>query len=306
MAFGFSVVTLCVALIAFVAAQDLSLVDTLNTRAELSNLTYFLTRSPDFVSWLEALENVTLLAPNNKAFQQLTGSEDIKSAEVDQDGMEALLRYHLLNGTYSAFGSGEYQSIPSLLRPLDLANATAGQVVVARGSSATNTTRFFSGLLARSSTVGAPIDFGSGIIHVIDRTLALPQTFTNTAEDRLFLTAEPFADAQIAIPNSNVTKTLDELFDVTVFLPMNHSVRDIGSLIENMTRKELDRVVAYHILDQRLVINAEAPPNGTFETLEGSEVSIFQSNGHPFVNSVRIVGSPDWIFTGGVIYIVDG
>lgn len=179
-------------------------------------------------------------------------------------------------------------------------------MVIAKGSANSNTTIFYSGLKERSFTVGLPIQFRSGIIHVIDNTLTLPQTFTDTAEGGLFLTAEAFADAQIAIPDSETTSTLDELSDITVFLPMNHSAREIGNLIESMTRKELDRVIAYHTLNQRLVIDPEAPPNGTFKTLEGSEVSIFQANGHAFVNSARIVSPPNWLFTGGFIYLIDG
>lgn len=303
MAVGFAVFTLCVAL---VAAQDLGIIDTLNAHAELSNLTYYLTRSQDFVSWLVSLENVTLLAPDNHAFKLLTSSTDIASVEVDEDGMEALLKYHILNGAYSDFGSGEYRSIPTLLQPPDYSNVTGGQMVVAQSASITRTSRFFSGLLTQSSTIGDPIEFGSGIIHVIDSTLTLPQTFTDTAEDGLFLTAEAFADAEIPVPSSEMPKTLDQLSDITVFLPMNHSVREIGNLVENMTRAELDRVIAYHTLDQRLVINLEEPPNGTYMTFEGSEVSIFPSNGYAFVNSARIVGSPNWLFTGGVIYIIDG
>lgn len=303
MVFVLAVVAFCVAL---VTAQDLALIDALKAQAELSSLTYLLTRSQDFVSWLEGLENVTLLAPDNTAFQQLTGSTDIASADVDEDGVQALLKYHILNGTYGNFGSGEYRSIPSLLQPSDYANVTGGQIVVAQGSSITTASRFISGLLQRSSTIGDPIEFGSGVIHVIDKTLTLPQTFTDTAEDRLFLTAEAFAEAEIAVPGSESPQTLDQLSDITVFLPMNHSVREIGNLIEKMTRAELDQVVAYHTLDQRLVINLEEPPNGTYMTLEGSEVSIFPSNGHTFVNSARIVGSPDWLFTGGAIYIIDG
>ncbi|KAK5045258.1 hypothetical protein LTR84_009364 [Exophiala bonariae] len=306
MAFGFSLFALCVAFSAFVTAQDLSITDALKGHAELSNLTYYLTKSQDFVTWLGSRENITLLAPNNQAFKLLAGTADIANVEVDQDGLEALLKYHLLNGTYSTFGSGEYESIPSLLEQPDFTNVTGGQVVVAKASATSNTTRFYSGLKERSFTVGSAIQFKSGIIHVIDNVLTLPQTFTDTAEDRLFLVAEPFADAQIAFPDSAVTKTLDELSDITVFLPMNHSVREVGNLIEKMNRKDFDRMIAYHTLDQRLVIEPEAPPAGTYKTLEGSDVTIFQANGHVFVNSARIVSSPDWLFTGGVIYIIDG
>ncbi|KEF62981.1 uncharacterized protein A1O9_00956 [Exophiala aquamarina CBS 119918] len=303
MLFRLAGVTLCIAL---VTAQDLTLFEALKAHAELSNLTYLLTRSQDFVSWLDSLENITLLAPDNNAIENLTGSTDITSVEVDEDGTQALLKYHILNGTYSSFGTSEYRSIPSLLQPSDYSNVTGGQIVVAQGSSITNISRFISGLLHRSSTIGDPIEFKSGMIHVIDTTLTLPQAFTDTAEDRLFLAAEAFAKAEIAAPSSEAPQTLDELSDVTVFLPMNHSIREIGNLIEKMSRAELDRVVAYHTIDQRLVINLEEPPNGTYMTLEGSEVSIFPSNGHAFINSARIVGSPDWLFTGGAIYIIDG
>jgi len=303
MVFLSAIVAFCVTL---VAAQDLALIETLKAHAELSNLTYLLTRSQGFVSWLEGLENVTLLAPDNNAFHQLTGTTDITSVEVDEDANQALLRYHILNGTYKSFGSGERHSIPSLLQPSEFANVTGGQMVVTQGSSITTTTRFISGLLQRSTTIGDPVEFNSGIIHVVDRALTLPQTFTDTADHALFLTAGAFVEAEMTVPGSEAPQTLDQLSDITVFLPMNHSVREIGNLIEKMTREDLDRVVAYHTIDQRLVIDLEEPLNGTYMTLEGSEVSIFPSNGHAFINSARIVSTPDWLFAGGAIYIIDG
>jgi uncharacterized surface protein with fasciclin (FAS1) repeats len=109
------------------------------------------------------------------------------------------------------------------------------------------------------------------------------------------------------VPYLDTNLTIDELSDVTIFLPMNYSLQEIGNVIQNMSKDEWDRVVSYHIIDQVLEINPDAPPSGMYTTYaEGTEVSIFANDGEVFINNARIVGNPAWIFRGGVIYTIYG
>ena len=157
-----------------------------------------------------------------------------------------------------------------------------------------------------SESVDEPVNFTSGFIHVIDSFLTLPQTFKATAEDQDMLGAPAFADAAITVPGTLTNVTIDQLSDVTVFLPMNYSLQEIGNVIENMTLADFDRLVAYHVVDQVLDINAGYPPSGYYSTYEGSGVTIFSQNGFVFINNARVVGSPDWLFKGGMIYTIYG
>lgn len=100
------------------------------------------------------MKNITILAPSNDALGALTSSNDSTSLLFDSDYVQALLSYHVLNGTYydSSFGN-ESIFIPTMLTNESYSNVTDGQVVEARLSD--NNVTFFSALKQNASVVTA-------------------------------------------------------------------------------------------------------------------------------------------------------
>lgn len=287
-------------------AQGQSIIDAIGGVPELSNLTDYISRFPAFVSWLEEQENITLLAPSNEAFSELDDPAVVTVLPDDETAAQALLRYHVLDGIHSTFGPGDLQLIPTALQPGEYANVTGGQIVVAQASRWSTQATIWSGLLTSSQTTGDHLNVTAGVVHMIDSFLTLPQPFTWTTEGLGILGAVAFANAELGSPDSAHQTTVDHLSDVTIFLPMNYSLQEVGNVLQNMSKTELDRVLSYHIVDQILDIDLDAPPNATYSTLEGTEVSIFAANDYAFINNARIVGKANWLFSGGIIYTIYG
>jgi hypothetical protein len=128
------------ALAATASAQ--SLTKALSQQPSLSNLTTYLGLFPSLVTQLESLKNVTLLAPNNQAFEALLNSTP--SLASNPGLLESVLTYHVLNGSYANFSSSA-AFIHTALMNTTYANVTGGQVVEAIGTS--NGTTFYSGKL---------------------------------------------------------------------------------------------------------------------------------------------------------------
>ncbi len=303
--------------IAFVAAQTEGIFETLNTIPELSELVTYLHKYPGLTTWLQGLSDITFLAPSNDAFDALSLSTSIPSLPLDENNAEVLISYHVLQGMFYGFGydgdlDGDLDGYLQLATA-ELSHAeanesmvTGGEIVVARGSSWSSAVTFTSGDLHMSESYGEPLNFSGGVIYTIDSFLRLPQTFKESANQQDMLGGDAFADAVISVPGTLTNVTIDDLSGVTIFLPMNYSLQEIGNVIENMNKTEFDRLVSYHIVDMVLDIQPDSPPSGYYQTYEGTGVTIFSSNGFVFINNARIVGSPDWIFRGGMIYTIYG
>jgi uncharacterized surface protein with fasciclin (FAS1) repeats len=98
--------------------------------------------------------NITVLAPSNEAFAAFLNSSAGTAAASIPSTVEALLSYHVLNGTYpaSAF-TNTSQFIPTFLTNSSYANVTGGQRVEAV-LNGTNV-EIFSGLLQKSTVTTA-------------------------------------------------------------------------------------------------------------------------------------------------------
>lgn len=113
---------------AFAQTQDLNA--TLSGIPELSNLTSYYISLPDSLSALSAARNITILAPSNNAFEQLLSSPLGAALTNDPDLVQAMLTYHVLNGSYSSSQITEdSQFIPTLLTDPRYTNVTGGQRV---------------------------------------------------------------------------------------------------------------------------------------------------------------------------------
>ncbi|KAL9104363.1 MAG: hypothetical protein Q9187_008912 [Circinaria calcarea] len=140
-----------VALAATVSGQSLTSV--LGNNTELSNLTSLV--PPSILSTLLTAQNITILAPSNAAFAKLINSPaGAALAANDTAAIQALLMYHVLNGTYYASAINSTPTFPpTMLSDTAYTNVTGGQRVeaIAQGNNVT----FFSGLLQNSTVTQA-------------------------------------------------------------------------------------------------------------------------------------------------------
>jgi uncharacterized surface protein with fasciclin (FAS1) repeats len=107
--------------------QSQALLSVLQEHPELSTFNHYVNASTSLTSLLSTVDNVTLLAPSNTAFQAWTSNQ---SPALSDDQMEASLMYHLVHGVFPAVSfSKRPQFAGSFLTNTSYANVTGGQRV---------------------------------------------------------------------------------------------------------------------------------------------------------------------------------
>ena len=142
------------ALAATASAQTMNLTATLMNNSMLSNLTSYVSLFPSVLSSLESATNITILAPSNAAFSMLLNSSAGMALANNTAAIQAILTYHVLNGTYYASNiTSNATFVPTMLTNPTYANVTGGQRVeaITEGMNVT----FFSGLLQNATVMQA-------------------------------------------------------------------------------------------------------------------------------------------------------
>lgn len=93
----FSLLSLSFAATAFGQAVP-DLVTLLGDTSELSGLLSLVSTFPEIVSALGAAENITVFAPDNRAFETFTKMYEARN--ITRESVAALLSYHVLNGSF--------------------------------------------------------------------------------------------------------------------------------------------------------------------------------------------------------------
>ena len=119
--------------------------------SSLSALNGMVLSNPDILSAFNEASNITVLAPNNAAIRRFIDESPSGSiSRYGPDALAALLRYHILNGTYYASGlsaGNNHLFIPTYLTNSTYTNVTGGQRVEA-------------------ANVNGKINFNSGLEHI--------------------------------------------------------------------------------------------------------------------------------------------
>lgn len=142
------------ALAATASAQStMNLTAALGSNPDLSSLTAMIASNPQLLAMLSNATNITILAPSNMAFSKMSNTS-MGGMTNNTNLVQALLSYHVLNGTHSSSSIGNMTSfIPTMLTNPMYANVTGGQRVEALMTGKNVT--FFSGLQANSSVTQA-------------------------------------------------------------------------------------------------------------------------------------------------------
>merc|ERR1712054_414002 len=163
----------------------------------LSSLNDLVGNYPDFAATLASWEDVTILAPSNDALETLMNS-DAGSMLDNDEFVQSLLRYHVLNGTvYSSNITQTPIFAPTYLNSSMYSNVTGGQVVAAQMED--GEAQFVSGLKQVSTVSEANVNYTNGVVHIIEGTVAYSSDLSNTS-----LTTLQGDDVEITIANGAV------------------------------------------------------------------------------------------------------
>ncbi|KAI4862821.1 FAS1 domain-containing protein [Hypoxylon rubiginosum] len=283
------------ALASVASAQTPSLTDALGSlNSSLSSLNALLGSNSQITDALNNLQNVTVLAPSNDALNALDG--DTARLLTNSDYLQALLNYHVLNGTYynTSFGDDSV-FIPTALTNETYTNVTGGQVVEARLND--NNVTFFSALKQNASIVTPNVNFTGGTIHIINSLLVIPQNVSETLSNANLSAAEG------AINTANLTDSIGNTHDITIFAPNNDAFNAIGSLVSNLTSDQLTSILGYHVINGSVNYSTQLE-NSTLTTVNGDDITITVVNGTVYVNSAKVT-VPDILLENGVVHVID-
>ncbi|KAI1028738.1 hypothetical protein LB505_012108 [Fusarium chuoi] len=263
----------------------------------LSELSGLLRAQPSLLRDLGRLRNVTILAPSNDAIKDLLNDTAVaRMVENDPSSVAAILQYHVLNGTYYASNISDTPAfVPTLLNNATYANVTGGQRVEALANG--DTVSFYSGFRQQSNVTKADLNFTGGVIHIINKVLAVPKNLSDTA------IAANLSAVAGALTESKLVTNLTNEKNITVFAPSNSAFANIGSVLSNLSESDLESILKYHVVNNTLGYSSTLK-NGTLTTSEGEKLNIVIHNGTVFVNEAKVI-VPDVLIANGVVHVID-
>lgn len=263
----------------------------------LSELSGLLRAQPSLLRDLGRLRNVTILAPSNDAIKDLLNDTAVaRMVENDPSSVAAILQYHVLNGTYYASNISDTPAfVPTLLNNATYANVTGGQRVEAMAMG--DTVSFYSGFRQQSNVTKADLNFTGGVIHIINKVLAVPKNLSDTA------IAANLSAVAGALTESKLVTNLTNEKNITVFAPSNSAFANIGSVLTNLSESDLESILKYHVVNNTLGYSSTLK-NGSLTTSEGEKLNIVIHNGTVFVNEAKVI-VPDVLIANGVVHVID-
>ncbi|KAL8759866.1 MAG: hypothetical protein Q9199_000431 [Rusavskia elegans] len=286
--------------IALAQNETWDLTQLLQSNKNLSQFTTLLTSYGDIYANLSFQSDVTILAPNDDAFNKIPYSSLGPAFEANQSQIvRSILQYHILPGLHPAGGyNGSFSFDRTWLQNTSYTNVTGGQVV-GGVQQAGNVNVFTSGLGSRSTLITPDLPFIGGIVHVIDNFLIPPQNFIQTAP-QINLTA-----AGGAVENTSLADYANSQQDLTIFVPRNAAFQALGETLQSMPSSQLQRLLNYHIVNSSTVGYSTNLPNGTvLRTRSGQNLTITFASNSLFVNQARVL-QQDLLLSNGVMHVID-
>lgn len=119
------------------------------------------------------------------------------------------------------------------------------------------------------------------------------------------LTAANLTSLRGALNATNLTDTVRDTPNVTIFAPSNEAIQGIGSGLGNLTSQQLSDILTYHVVASGPIGYSSALENGTtLETVNGESLTITTGTGGVFVNNAR-VSVADILIANGVLHVID-
>ncbi|EFQ99601.1 hypothetical protein MGYG_02614 [Nannizzia gypsea CBS 118893] len=264
---------------------------------ELSEMSSYLNQTPEAKDALDNQKNVTLLALENSAFRDFVGQgqENGNESSSNSSLIRGIFSYQLVKGLHNSEQiTTTPQFSPTELNDEGFTNVSSGQVVQLVEKDGKDYA--ISGLNDNSTIIKPGVDVESGVIHVIDRPLTLPQSVTDT------LQAANLTSFQGAVQRGNAVSNANDAKDITVFAPRNLGFQRIGSAFENISTENLGRIANYHIVRGKVLYSPDLN-DGDYPTYADKDLHISMVDGRAYVNSAR-VESTNLLVNNGVIHVI--
>ncbi|KAI4258372.1 MAG: hypothetical protein LQ352_001221 [Teloschistes flavicans] len=297
----------------FAQGSTNDLTQLLQSQKNLSQFTTLLTSYGDIYANLSFQSGVTILAPNNDAFNKIPYSSLGPAFEANQSQIvRSVLQYHILPGIHpSGSYNGSFSFDRTWLQNASYTNVTGGQVV-GGVQQAGDVNVYTSGMGSRSTLINPNLAFTGGIVHVIDTFLLPPANFIQSVPQFNLTAAGGAVENACLIANfdiypfdSSLADYVNTHPDITVFVPNNAAFQAIGSTLQSMPSQELQRILDYHIVNTSTVGYSSSLPNGTvLRTRSGQNLTITFASNSLFVNQARII-QQDLLIANGVMHVID-
>ena len=247
---------------------------------------------------LNDMKNITILAPDNAAYE-LLASIGLNLTEMGANFTVPVLKYHFLQGL---FDTGSFvDDLHATLAHTALTGLNTSQSAPVK-ISRHGDERFVEGGLGLSAGVqGKDIPFDGGVIHVLNSTLVAPHNISATA----FMSG--LYEFLGVMADSEMVTALENLHDSTVFVPSDEAWQRYKSSGVNMTDTvQLAKSLSYHAIPNRVLYQETlGEAEQTFTTLEGHSIKVkTDDQGKIFVNDVPVI-KEDVIWYGGVVHVVN-
>jgi uncharacterized surface protein with fasciclin (FAS1) repeats len=138
-------------------SSDQTLADVAADNPQLSQLTQAI-EAAGLGSALQEAGPLTVFAPNDDAFGQLN-QDDLTALLADPSQLSDILQYHVVEGSYPSSDLSDGQTLTTL-QGEDLTISVDGSTV----------------MVDDATVVGADIEAGNGVIHIIDGVLRPPSS----------------------------------------------------------------------------------------------------------------------------------
>lgn len=215
---------------------------------------------------------------------------------TDTSALMAVLNYHMLNGTLYADSFGNTSSFhATYLTNESYSTVEGGQRVEARTSD--GIVNFFGAFKQNASVVTPNLNFTGGVIHIVDAILPIPEDLGST------LTESNLTAASGAVSTAKLEQGLDDLSDVTIFVPDNDAFNAIGSILSNISTDDLSNVLNYHVVEDTVAYSSGLQ-NTTLTAKNGDKLTIAVIDGEVYVNAARVT-VPDLLISNGVVHVIN-
>ncbi|KAJ6446820.1 fasciclin domain-containing protein [Purpureocillium lavendulum] len=259
---------------------------------------------PDILLQLPSYQGVTIVAPSNKAFENIPYTSLNGQWDPDDKAKTVpLLQYHILQGNVSVkdLETGPTVVKKTLLTDSKYTNVTSGQNVLVNKQPG-DVVVFTTSMGTRCTLVEGDIAFQGGLIQVVDNLLIPPARLDKTSEA---FKVSSFLGALYA---AKLMPDLAYRKNVTIFAPQDEAFALVGGGLEKLDAQKLSRVMGYHVVTDQVLVSS-AFSNGTkLATLaksggDSEKVTVRIAGNNKYVNSAQIV-QPDILIANGILHLV--
>ena len=269
------------------------------TIASRPNLTIFKDLVDQYDVWepLENMTGITVLAPNNAAYE-LLGSIGLNLSEMGADFTVPVLKYHFLEGVHNSpsFSEGNHAALAHTALTGLNETASAPVKLFQRDSSYLAE----GGLQLSATLVDADITFDGGILHTLNSTLVAPHNISATAfMNGLYKFLE-------IMEKSDMVGDLESVHDGTLFLPTDAAWQRYQSVMSSMTPAEVADVLRYHAIEGSVLYHSDlSEDKQEIKSKEGRSLALdTDAQGNVRVNGILAI-KEDLIWYGGVAYVIN-